>query len=175
MIDLRREQPEDAAAIREVLRSAFGRAAEADLADALREAGAGVLSLVACEGPGDGAGPVVGHVLFTPVTVTAGGGEQHSLLGLAPVAVTPAQQGRGAGTMLVEAGLEQLRGEAFPAVVVLGDPGFYGRFGFLPADMWGLSYETPVPAEHFMAVELSAGSLTGISGVVRFRPEFAGV
>ena len=183
MIDLRREQPEDAAAIRETLRSAFSRAAEADLVDALRDAGAEVLSLVAVEAPdsgpdeppGEGAGRVVGYVLLTRVTVTAEGGDQESVLGLAPVAVAPGWQGQGIGTMLVEAALEQMRGGADPAVVVLGDPLFYGRFGFEPARLWGLQYEQPGHEEGFMAVELSAGGLAGIRGVVRFRPEFAGV
>lgn len=175
MIDLRREQPEDAAAVREVLRVAFGRDAEADLVDALREAGAAVLSLVACGEPGGGATDPVGHVLFTPVTVTPSTGERQSLLGLGPVAVAPALQGRGIGTMLVEAGLEQMRGGAFPAVVVLGDPTFYRRFGVLPASVWDISCEARVPEEDLMAVELSPGSLAGIQGVVRFRPEFAGV
>ena len=183
MIDLRREQPEDAAAIRETLRAAFGRAAEADLVDALRDAGAEVFSLVAVEvpdttpdeAPDGGAGRVVGYVLLTRVTVTADDGGQGSLLGLAPVAVAPRWQGQGIGMMLVEAALEQMRGGADTAVCVLGDPLFYSRFGFEPARLWGLRYEQPGHEEGFMAVELSAGGLAGIHGVVRFRPEFAGV
>ena len=119
MIDLRREQPQDAAAIREVERLAFGHDAEADLVDALRDAGAWALSLVAVEipqmdeaaaapdldwAPGGGEGRVEGHVLFTRVTVATPGGDEMSLLGLGPVAVAPWRRGEGIGTMLIRRG-----------------------------------------------------------------------
>jgi putative acetyltransferase len=184
-IELRQEEPEDAAAIREIHRVAFGGEAEAGIVDAVRTAGAAVLSMVAVNGGGadtpaptagdTAAGPVIAHVLFTRVTVTVEGGEDVSLVGLAPVAVLPSQQGRGVGTMLIEAGLERLRAESHPAVVVVGDPGYYLRFGFLPGSRWGLRWEVDAPEEAFMVAELSPGALAGIRGVVRFRPEFAGV
>lgn len=190
MIDLRREQPQDAAAIREVERLAFGHDAEADLVDALRDAGAWALSLVAVEipqmdeaaaapdldwAPGGGEGRVEGHVLFTRVTVATPGGDEMSLLGLGPVAVAPWRRGEGIGTMLIEAGLELMRGGAYPAVVVVGSPKYYARFGFLPASQWGLHYVGDASEDDLMAVELSPGSLAGIRGLVRFRPEFAGI
>lgn len=169
MIALRLEQPEDEAAIRNVHRSAFGQQAEADLVDALREAGAGVLSMVAEAG-----GEVVAHVLYTWVIVDTEQGEQVPLLGLAPVGVRPDRQAEGIGTRLIEASLEWLREEGYAAVVLVGHPGYYPRFGFLPASRWGLQWEVDVPDEAFMALELCPGSLAGIRGVVRFRPEFAG-
>jgi putative acetyltransferase len=168
-VHLRQELPEDAATIREVQRLAFGRACEADLVGALREAGAAVLSLVAVDLR------VQGHVLFTRVTVSGENGEESSLLGLGPVAVTPARQGEGIGTMLIEAGLERMRGGDYPAVVVLGSPRYYSRFGFVPASSWGLRYGGDAPEEAFMALELTPGSLVGVGGAVCFRPEFAGV
>ena len=172
-IGLRADEPEDAAAIREMHRLAFDGDAEAAIVDAVREADAAVLSMVAVED--GGAGPVVAHVLYTRVMVAVEDGEDVSLLGLAPVAVLPAHQGRGIGTMLIEASLEQLRAEGHPAVVVVGHPGYYPRFGFLPGSRWGLRWEMDVPDEVFMVAELSPGTLAGIQGTVRFRPEFAGV
>lgn len=182
---VRPERPEDAAAIRELERQAFGREEEAGLVDALRDAGAFVLSAVAVLGATD---EIVAHALFTRVTVTPadgtmtdrtapGGAEAHvvSLLGLGPVAVLPALQGRGIGTRLVEACLERLRVEGHPAVVVVGHPGYYPRFGFLPAGRWGLRWETDIPEEAVMAMELTPGALRDVGGVVRFRPEFEGV
>lgn len=172
-IELRPEEPEDAAAIRDLHRLAFGGNTEADIVDTVRQAGAMVLSMVAVDA--GGAGPVVAHVLYTRVMVTVEDGEDVSLLGLAPVAVLPSHQGRGIGTLLVEASLEQVRAEGHPAVVVVGDPGYYQRFGFLPGSRWGLRWEVDAPDEAFMAAELSPGALADIRGTVRFRPEFTEV
>ncbi len=194
-IRLRAEEPGDAAAIRQIHRLAFEGEAEAEMVDAIRAADAAVLSLVAEEVAGGGAsgaadvgaarqaggaveasgaagGHLVGHVLFTRVTVTTTEGDEVGLLGLAPVGVLPSYQSRGIGTMLIEAGLEQLRAAGHPAVVVLGHPSYYPRFGFVPASSFGLRWERDAPDEAFMALELSAGALAGIRGVVRFRPEF---
>ena len=177
MIHLRPERPEDAAAIRELHRLAFGRVTEADIVDAVRATGAAVLSMVAVEGmeeaeTGPG-GRVVAHVLYTGVTVTAEDGGRNSLLGLAPIAVLPVHQNAGVGTMLAEASLECLRAEGHCGVVVVGHPGYYPRFGFLPGSRWGLRWEVETPDGVFQAAELSPGGLAGIHGVVRFRPEFS--
>jgi putative acetyltransferase len=199
-IRIRPEQPEDATAIRRIHYLAFNGEAEADAVDAIRATGVAVLSLVAEEAAGaliagalgeataaqEVAAPsgldaprvagcrLVGHVLFTPATVTPEHGEAVGLLGLAPVAVLPSCQGQGIGTMLVEIGLERLRAEGYPAVVVLGHPAYYPRFGFVPASHFGLRWEMDAPDEAFMALELSAGALAGVQGVVRFRSEFSG-
>jgi putative acetyltransferase len=195
MIHLRPERSEDAAAIREVHRRAFGGDAEAGIVDAVRTAGAAVLSMVAMEGPGpedpgtdaalEGAAPpdlgtgaagqVVAHILYSRATVAAEDGGQISLLGLAPVAVLPSHQNRGVGTLLIEASLEHLRADGHSGVVVVGHPDYYPRFGFLPGSPWGLRWETEAPDGVFMAAELSPGSLAGVHGVARFRPEFGGV
>jgi putative acetyltransferase len=184
-IRLRPEEPGDAAAIRQIHRLAFEGEVEAEIVDAIRAAEAAVLSLVAEEAAGGGAagslpsdgaagGHLVGHVLFTDVTVTTADGDEIGLLSLAPVGVLPSRQGQGIGTMLIETSLEQLRAEGHPAVVVLGHPSYYPRFGFVPASSFGLRWEMDAPDEAFMALELSAGALAGVRGVVRFRPEFDG-
>jgi putative acetyltransferase len=116
-------------------------------------------------------GEVVGHALVSPVTVTTETGEA-PLLGLGPVAVLPADQGQGIGTLLVETCLEQLRESRHAGIVVAGLPGYYPRFGFIPASRWGLRWEFDVPDEVFMALELTPGLLSGVRGVVRYRPEF---
>ena len=175
-IRLRPEEPGDAAAIRQIHRLAFEGEVEAEIVDAIRAAEAAVLSLVAEETATGGAtgGLLVGHVLFTDVTVTTADGDEMGLLSLAPVGVLPSRQNEGIGTMLIEAGLERLRAEGHPAVVVLGHPSYYPRFGFVPASSFGLRWEMDAPDEAFMALELSAGALAGVRGVVRFRPEFDG-
>ena len=116
-------------------------------------------------------GTVIGHALVTPVRVFSERGD-NSLLGLGPVAVLPENQGQGAGTLLIEACLEQAREAGHPGIVVVGDPRYYSRFGFIPASRWGLRWEIDTPEDSFMALELCPGQLNGIAGVVRYRPEF---
>jgi len=189
-ICLRPEEPGDITAIQKVNRSAFGTDVEADLVDALRASGAVTLSVVALHGAETRAqasdnkeerggmltqkvsgGEVIGHVLFTPVTVATEKGKV-SLLGLGPVAVVPARQHQGVGTLMVSECLEHLRMLRHAGVVVIGEPSYYRRFGFIQADRWSLTSAIEVPVENFLALELRPGHLGGISGEVSYRPEF---
>lgn len=163
---LREEETGDHAAIAALNEAAFGQPGEAALVDALRAHGGLTLSLVAIAED-----ELVGHIAFSPVTIT-GDGAVRRAIGLAPMAVAPAWQRRGVGTRLVCEGLERLRATGALAVVVLGHPNYYPRFGFAPASRFGLRWEHPAPDEAFMALELLPGALTGTAGVVRYRPEF---
>jgi putative acetyltransferase len=165
--EVRAESPRDSAAVYEVNRAAFGRLGEAVLVDALREAGASLVSMVAAE---DGA--VVGHVLFSPVSVEPEPLDEFRAVGLAPLAVLPARQRRGVGSDLVESGIEECRRLGYDAIFVLGDPAYYRRFGFAPAAARGLRCGFPVPEEAFMVAELKPGALNGTRGLVRYLPEF---
>lgn len=178
-IAIRDERAGDAAAIRAVLEAAFGQGEEAALVDALRASGAATWSLVATAG-GEGAGAgdgasevVVGHVLFSPVAIDTPAGRRHAV-GLAPLAVAPAAQRRGVGRALVEAGLARLRAAGHGAVIVLGDPAYYGRLGFVDARRFGLAWEVPGHEAAFQALELEPGALAGAAGTVRYRPEVMG-
>lgn len=189
-VHLRTEQPEDTAVIREISRAAFGAETQARLVDALRAAGAVTLSAVAVHGASLASeqgsetsqqpllrdeellgGEVVGHVLFTPVIVSTDEGDAE-LLGLGPVAVSPTRQHQGVGTMLVSGSLEHLRTRGYRGVVVIGEPGFFRRFGFIQASRYGLVGDPQVPDENFMALPLSSSALGGVAGKVRYRPEF---
>jgi putative acetyltransferase len=96
-------------------------------------------------------------------------------MGLAPMAVRLEYQNQGTGSALVRSGLQACREVGAPAVFVLGHPGFYPRFGFIPASRFGLNCEYDVPDEAFMALELEPGALLGAEGVVKFHPDFQGV
>jgi putative acetyltransferase len=165
---VRRERPDDRVAIRAVNELAFGSAVEADLVDALRARGQATLSLVAVE-----AERVVGHVLFSPVTIQSGG-ERVAALGLGPMAVLPTHQRQGIGSLLVRTGLAACRDAGHGCVVVLGHPEYYPRFGFTPARRHGVAWEHPAPDEAFMLLELRDGALGGRGGIARYQPEFGG-
>jgi putative acetyltransferase len=165
VIVVRPERPEDIAAIRAVHCAAFPADAEARLVDRLRARGQACVSLVA-----EVDGAVVGHVLFSPVSIIATSGLCAGL-GLAPVAVLPAHQRGGVGSALIRAGLAQCRAEGCGFVVVLGHPTYYPRFGFRRASEVGLGNEYGAD-EAFMVLELRPGSLPAGGGLVRYGPEF---
>jgi len=164
---IRREIPRDIPFIHGVNEAAFDTTAEARLVDALRAAGGVTLSLVAEE-----RGEIVGHILFSPVTIEGRPGID--AVGLAPMAVVPPKQKQGVGSRLVREGLAELRQRGCAGVVVLGHPRYYPRFGFVPASRFGLRCEYDSPDEAFMALELVPGALAGASALVRYRPELSG-
>ena len=160
---IRAKRAGDAPAIHAVHAASYPTEAEADLVDRLREAGRLSVSLVAEE-----AGEVVGHVGFSPVTVASG----EVGAGLAPVAVLEGWRKQGIAARLIEAGLEECRAAGFRWAVVLGEPGYYGRFGFLAAEGFGLSDEYG-GGEAFQAMELEPGGLPTGAGLVRYSAEFS--
>jgi putative acetyltransferase len=163
---IRVEEPGDAGPIRRIYVLAFESYTEADLVDALRASGEIVLSMVALAGE-----ELVGHALVSPAEISSEKGGT-PLLALGPVAVTPAAQGRGIGTHLIASCLERLREQKHGGVVVVGEPRYYSRFGFIPASRWRMRLESSVPDVNFMALELSPGRLAGVHGVVRYQPGF---
>ena len=162
-VRVRPETRADAAAVRMVNERAFGGTLEADIVDAVRQA-AGSISLVALLHD-----EIVGHILFTPVRIDPP--TIAPVAGLAPMAVSPDAQRRGIGSALVRAGLEACRRGGYGAVVVLGNPDYYPRFGFRQASHWRLACEYDAPPEAFMALEFEPGTLH--AGTAIYRPEFS--
>jgi len=165
---IRPEHATDIDAVRTVNLAAFDTRVEADLVEALREQASPLVSLVAEDVTG-----VVGHILFSPVTLD--GPPRPGFMGLAPMAVLPARQRQGVGASLVREGLERCRQIGAGAVVVLGHADYYPRFGFVPASRFGLRCQYGVPDEAFMALELLPGAFAGRSGTVRYHPAFPSV
>jgi putative acetyltransferase len=157
---LRSEAPGDAAAIRAVHVAAFSTPAEAELVEALRAGNAAKVSEVALL-----QGRIVGHVLLSPVSAKA-------TLGLAPIGVLPEHQKQGIGSALMRRALERAREEGAGAVVLVGEPAYYRRFGFVPARQLQLHCKWPGTEHAFMALELEAGALGGSKGLVSYHPAF---
>jgi putative acetyltransferase len=145
-IIVRPESPADAVVIEAVTVAAFVNAPHAAhteqfIVAALRKAGQLTVSLVAELG-----GEIVGHVAVSPVVLTDG---SPGWFGLGPISVLPGHQGRGIGSRLMNEALRLLRERSAAGCVLVGDPGYYRRFGFRAAP--SLTYPG-VPAEYLLAL-----------------------
>jgi HAD superfamily hydrolase (TIGR01509 family) len=165
-LSLRPEKSGDLPGIRLVEEAAFPRTTEVDLVDLVRERGQAVLSMVALQD-----GRLVGHVLFTPVTFDPPQAGRRGL-GIGPLAVLPEFQRKGIGSRLMRAGLDHVRRLGYDFAVLLGDPGFYSRFGFTPGRGFGLAGDYGA-GDEFQARELTPGALANVHGRVKYIPEFA--
>lgn len=163
-VRIRDESPQDVAAIHELTVAAFLDAAHTDHAEqfivgALRASGQLAVSLVAeCEGA------LLGHVALSPVAVSDGSTLWY---GLGPLSVMPAQQGQGIGTQLVQQALSELRRRGASGCVVLGEPGYYARFGFKAAPSLTLP---GVPPEYFQVISFMPHLPTG---TVKYHESFS--
>ena len=155
-IEIRNETATDAPAIEAVTIAAFLNAPhsghnEQFIVRALREAGQLALSLVAVA-----EGNVIGHVAVSPVTLSEGA---PGWCGLGPISVLPAYQGRGVGARLMREALRILREKGAAGCVVLGEPAYYGRFGFLadPALVF-----PGAPPEYFQSLAFGSSRPRGV-------------
>ena len=111
-------------------------------------------------------GTVVGHVLFTEAKV----GEQ-KVLALAPLSVLPEYQRKGIGTALVKEGHRIAKELGYSYSVVLGSEKYYPRFGYVPANQFGIRPPFDVAEKNFMAVKLNAAAPL-LNGTLRYAREF---
>lgn len=162
------EAPQHLEGIRNVNRLAFGGEDEANLVDRLRAEGLVVASLVALRD-----GEVAGHILFSELPIRRSDGGVIPAASLAPMAVHPRLQRVGVGSLLVRAGLEVCRAKGKDVVLVLGHPAYYPRFGF-SAEL-GRQIQSPYSEpgrDSWMALELRAGALHGVTGSVQYPAAF---
>ena len=165
MIEIHKEGPCDQAAIHHLNEVAFEDGAEAAVVDKLRASCGNYVSFVAVD-----QGTVVGHILFTPVTID----NSNSIgMGLAPMAVLPSHQRKGIGSQLVLHGIGHLHQTGCPFIIVLGHPEYYPRFGFEMASHYKLlSQWEGVPDEAFMSLVFDKAALPKAGGIARYRGEF---
>jgi putative acetyltransferase len=155
-IKIRSELPSDVTAIETVTAAAFLNAThtshtEQFIVNALRKAGVLSVSLVAEDN-----GEIVGHVAISPVSISDGSSGWYVL---GPISVAPDRQGMGIGSQLMEQALAELGKLAAAGCVLVGNPNYYGRFGFKPEPAIVLP---GVPPEYFQAISFDADIPTGI-------------
>jgi putative acetyltransferase len=165
-IIIRAESPEDYPRTRQINIEAFGGETEANIIETLRDIGIVIISLVP-----EIKDEVVGQILFSPVDL-----ESHdstiSIAGLGPMAIAPEHQRKAIGSKLVEEGLHRCEKAGFAAVVVLGHPEYYPRFGFIPSVKHGIKSEYDVPDEVFMVKKLHEGALAYCRGTIKYHGVF---
>jgi putative acetyltransferase len=155
---IRPEGADDASTIAALNRAAFGGEDELDLIERLRADGIVAVSLVALEDAS-----LVGHILFSDLAVELDGRPVRAAA-LAPMCVRGDRQRQGIGSAMVRAGLAAVRDAGYAAVIVLGHPEFYPRFGFSAGLAAKLA--SPFAGRAFMAIELVPGALRGTRGRV---------
>jgi len=165
VIAIAAERPDQREAVLNLNRAAFGGDDEVGIIERLSEAGLVKASLVACE-----ADLIVGHILFSTLDVAVDG-RRPRVAALAPLAVHPEYQNRGIGSRLTEAGIAAMREAGHDAIIVLGHPAFYRRFGFAHETVAHIA--SPF-SEHeaFMGLELTASALKGCGGTCRYPAAF---
>jgi putative acetyltransferase len=153
ILSIRGETAGDRAPIHDLIMRAFGQPDEADLVDRLRGDGDAALSLVA-----EKDGRLAGHILFSPMTAP------FRALALAPLSTAPEFQGAGVGSALIKEGLDRAKAAGWEGVFVLGDPAYYGRFGFTAEAAAG--FASPYAGPYLMLKSLSERPLPDSGAIV---------
>jgi putative acetyltransferase len=168
-ITIHSETEHDIDAIRRVNDLAFERPEEGRLVDELRQLPEfdPRLSLVA-----EHKGKIIGHALFFPIYIQGEDGEEYPCLSLGPIAVLPKYQKQGIGGMLIEAGHRAALDLDYTAVVLLGHPEYYPRFGYLPAEKWELTNPWQIDGDPWMGIELVEGALECKAGLAVYPEPF---
>jgi putative acetyltransferase len=110
---------------------------------------------------------LIGQIMLTRTAITSGESKVEVLL-IAPLSVALEYRNRGVGSKLVEKSFELAKRLGYKAVLVVGDPAYYGRFGFRSSASFGIQHVPAIPDPYVMAIELTTGSLAGVAGTVTF-------
>ena len=160
MVTIREELPGDIAQRESLLDRAFGKTRRRKTSERLRE------RRVPAEGLAfsavDGQGKLIGTIRLWDVTAGSAG----PALLLGPLAVDCRQQKCGLGGALMGHALAEARARGYDAVLLVGDPSYYGRFGFSRAMTADLHLPGPVERHRFLGLELRPGALNGAEGLV---------
>jgi putative acetyltransferase len=166
-VRIRPENPGEFAAIHAFVKAAFATARrsdgdEQDFVDRLRAGGGYIpeLALVA-----EDEGRLIAHLMLTRLTIETKRGPHPALL-LAPVSVAAERRNEGVGTRLVDEALRRAAEKGHTAVFVVGDPSYYGRFGFVPSVDFGIANASGIGEAYVMALPLAPGGLRDAAGTL---------
>ena len=164
---IRQEKPSDFQNIYDLVKVSFQTAKvsngnEQDYVNKLRASDGYIpdLALVAEEDRN-----IIGHIMLTKTYITTGTSKVEALL-LAPLSVSLSYRKRGIGSKLVRNSLKLAENSGYTTVFVVGDPAFYGRFGFKSSTLFGVKHIPAIPDEYVMVFELSVGALAGVTGTI---------
>jgi putative acetyltransferase len=163
---IRQENEKDFSTVYELVKVAFQTAAvtsgqEQELVGKLRNSANYIpeLALVAEDN-----GELLGHIMLTR-TLVVDGDTKNEVLFLGPVSVVKEYRKRGIGSALMVQSLKIAGELGYKAVVLVGDPAYYHRFGFKTSANWGIRHVLEIPAEFVMACELVPNALANVRGV----------
>ncbi len=166
MTDIRTKTSADATQVEALLDAAFGPDRIRNSAHALRRGLVEVdgLSFVAADGP-----TVVGCIHFWPMSIIpeADGATPEGVLLLGPLAVHPDRHGNGIGQALVDQGLAAAKGKGYRAAILVGDPAYYGRFGFQRSLVEGVHVPGEADQRRVLGGELVEGAWAGVHGTLK--------
>ena len=172
-LTIRLETPADYREVEYVTREAFWNhhvpgCDEHYLAHVLRESSCFIseLDFVAVQ-----QGRIVGSIMYTNAKIAGDDGTEYPAISFGPVSVLPEWQGNGVGSALILRSLSAARRLGHTAVLIYGDPAYYSRFGFLPAESFGIGTSDDYFADALQALELKKGSMNGTAG--RFLEDYA--
>lgn len=167
---IRPETPADFPALHQFIKTAFETAkvsdgTEQDFVNKLR-AGENYVPELALMAEEDGR--MIGHIMLTKTQILTPDHNGQTVLILAPLSVLLAARGRGVGALLVREAFKRARALGYGACVLVGDPAYYGRFGFEAMDRFGLKCKQEIPPQYTLAYELLPGALKNAAGTVDF-------
>jgi len=167
---IRQETPQDFAAIYALVKEGFKTAKvsngkEQDFVNFLRASGNYIpeLALLA-----EDAAKLIGHIMLTKTSI-ADGARKHELLLLAPITVALDHRMKGVGARLMAEVFGRAKNLGHRAVILVGDPAFYTKFGFKPAADFGIANTNGIPNQYVLACELTPDALRGANGAITFE------
>lgn len=169
-VTIRSEKVSDIAHINDIIRQAFQQENEVSLVNQLRDQGALLFSLVAEHTQTK---TLLGHLSLSLVSIqNKNSNKSWQALGLAPISVIPEFQKQGIGSALIRFWFQEYADDFYNAVVLLGDPSYYQRFGFVKASDFNLTWSGGDFKEAFQVKEIKEGFLKKVSGVVYYHEAF---